>query len=172
MLMLVFVRPLVRKGAATFSFSVLILFIFLGGGFLSILMATYDILHESSVQPLCIPTMYPLTAITNQPDVSHGNSRQHATSTTHDSVSTFRKRQRRENDDHGDRNPKQPRRGRSSIYHPGTPKCRPCILWQQSGSDPSLLHLHPQNNMRHAGNDTRELETYAYTGELRTGSSM
>lgn len=54
-----------------------------------------------------------------------------------------------------------PKRRRNYSYHPRRLQCLPCILWRQSGSDPNLKHLHPQDNSRHVGTEAVPLAQYA-----------
>lgn len=46
---------------------------------------------------------------------------------------------------------KNPKRRRSSKYHPERSFCSPCAIWTQSGSDILLQQFHPVDNSRHAG---------------------
>ncbi len=133
--------------------------ILLGSSVLPMVRAAYDSLHGLSVSPCQFPTSYPLSTITNRPNVACGETSSRSASTRPTSGSTLGKRQMSNGGD--ERTPKRPRRGRSNVYHPEISQCNPCALWQQSGADQNVLHLHPQHNMRHAGSDARDIENYA-----------
>lgn len=70
---------------------------------------------------------------------------------------TKRSRDNRDGDD-GDNHRKK---GRKSTYHPLDDKCKPCILWTQSGNDPRLKDVHPLALSRHAGVDALAISQYA-----------
>ena len=50
---------------------------------------------------------------------------------------------------------------RKTLYHSSRAHCLPCILWEQSGSDSNLQHLHPIKDSRHVGADGAALSYYA-----------
>lgn len=71
------------------------------------------------------------------------------------------KRQRlpSQNDDNNENS--NPKRRRTSKYHPDQPSCLPCVLWRQSGSDMQLEQFHPISGSRHAGREALSLTQYA-----------
>ena len=162
MLTLVLVHPFLhlhmkREGNTRLALLLPTIVVLLGSCGLSLLLAVYDTLHGAPVAHIHFLMSYPLSIITNRPQVARTETNERLT--THKNGSTLGKRQGNCGDD--ERTPKQPRRGRGNTYHPETHQCNPCALWQQSGSDQNLLHLHPQQDMRHASNNPRSIENYA-----------
>ena len=77
-------------------------------------------------------------------------------------VSRKRKRAYQGSQDKDDRDGNDnPKRKRSSKFHPNWSVCLPCALWSQSGSDRRLKHFHPIDNSRHAGIEALALSQYA-----------
>ena len=90
----------------------------------------------------------------NQPLIAVNQSSQQQKSTTKQ-----RKRGLNDNDDTNEAS--NPKRKRSSKYHPDRSYCLPCALWKQSGSDPHLREFHPVEHSRHAGLEALSLSQYA-----------
>ena len=75
--------------------------------------------------------------------------------------STTKQRKRGLNDKDDTDGASNPKRKRSSKYHPDRSYCLPCAIWKQSGSDPHLQEFHPVKISRHAGIEALSLSQYA-----------
>ena len=103
---------------------------------------------------------FPLSKDTSRPGVSVHNNQ----TTTSLGTSTIPQTQKRalqtNQDEDGDSN-RNPKRRRTSKFHPTRLECSPCAIWSQSGSDDRLSHHHPIMDSRHAGTNARALSQYA-----------
>lgn len=97
-----------REGNTRLALLLPTIVVLLGSCGLSLLLAVYDTLHGAPVAHIHFPMSYPLSIITNQPQVACTETNERLT--THKNGSTLGKRQANCGDD--ERTPKQPRRGR------------------------------------------------------------
>ena len=93
-------------------------------------------------------TLTTMTAVSSSTPISSGQQKRHR------SVSD-------KNGEDSNGNGSGSKRRKTLTYHPNRVQCLPCALWQQSGSDLNLQHLHPLKDSRHVGSDEVPLSQYA-----------
>lgn len=103
-----------------------------------------------------VPTQLPVDTMQSQPVLIT------ATTPTSTSIGLKRTHPVGENSDgNGDGSSDNPKRRRTHHYHTHRKHCLPCVLWQQSGSDPNLQQYHPVCDSRHVGTEAIPLSQYA-----------